>query len=292
MTDWTEHKAVAPAVATIKWLLTLILAYQLAVFTWMIIDQPVLVLPEPVKGQSTQGIKQSHDMAAWHLFGDAADLPVVQEEEISAPETRLRLSLMGVFVAENKADSSAIIAEQGREGEFFRIGDRVQGRARLAQVYEDKVILDNSGKLETLAFDDAAKSASSGFKSSQPKKVAPKKRSSTKRDSKAFKKRLTKVRTPEDFVSFAKEELETDPYQAMENVGLKQSGNGYEVTNNASMLKNLGMKAGDKLLSINGQPLGDPLADKELIDQVYAQGTAVIEVERDGRRFKVNHQFK
>lgn len=292
MADWTEHKAAAPTVGLIKWVLTFVVAYQLAVFTWMVIDQPVLVLPEPSKGKATQNTKQSFDMASWHLFGDAAEAPVVQQEEISAPETRLRLSLMGVFVSPNKDQSSAIIAEQGREGEFFKVGDRVQGRARLAQVYEDKVILDNSGKLETLTFEDAAKGASSGFKAGAPKKAAPKKRTSNKRNSKEFRKRLTKVRTPEDFVSFAKEELENDPYQAMENVGLKQAGNGYEVTNNASMLKNLGMKAGDKLISINGQSLGDPLTDKELIDEVYAQGTAVIEVERDGRRFKVNHQFK
>lgn len=290
MADWTEHKAVAPTVSILKWALTFVLTYQLAVLTWMIVDQPVLVLPEPSKGKAAQAKNESYDIASWHLFGDAADVPVVPQEEISAPETRLRLVLMGVFMSPNKEQSSAIIAEQGREGEFFLVGDRVQGRARLAQVYEDKVILDNSGKLETLTFEDAAKGASSGFKSA-PKKATPK-RSNGKRTNKDFRKKLTKIRTPEDFVKFAKDELESDPYQAMENVGLKQSGDGYEVTENASMLKNLGMKPGDKLISINGQPLGDPTSDKELIDEVYAQGNARIEVERDGRRFVVNHQFK
>jgi len=288
MTDWTEHKAVAPTVSLLKWILTFVLAYQLAVFTWMVVDQPVLVLPEPSQGNASKTQKISYDIASWHLFGDAQEAPVVVQEEISAPETRLRLVLMGVFMSPVKERSSAIIAEQGREGEFFIVGDRVQGRARLAQVYEDKVILDNSGKLETLTFEDTAKGASSGFQAETrkaPEKPEP-------RNEKAFNKRLTKIRTPEDFVEFAKEELENDPYQAMENVGLKQSDSGYEVTDNATMLKNLGMKAGDKLISINDQPLGDPSTDKELIDQVYAQGTAVIEVEREGRRFKVNHQFK
>ena len=289
MADWTEHKAVAPTVSILKWILTFVLAYQLAVLTWMIVDQPVLVLPEPSKGKATQTQGQSYDIASWHLFGDAAEVPVVQQEEISAPETRLRLVLMGVFMSPNKDQSSAIIAEQGREGEFFLVGDRVQGRARLAQVYEDKVILDNSGKLETLTFEDAAKGASAGFQSATKRVTA---KPTSKTTNKDFRKRLTKIRTPEDFVKFAKDELESDPYQAMENVGLKQSGNGYEVTEKASMLKNLGMKAGDKLISINGQPLGDPVSDKELIDEVYAQGNARIEVERDGRRFVVNHQFK
>ena len=68
MADWTEHKAVVPTIGLAKWVLTLIVAYQLAVLTWMVIDQPVLVLPEPSKGKATQAAKQNYDMASQRTF--------------------------------------------------------------------------------------------------------------------------------------------------------------------------------------------------------------------------------
>ncbi len=188
---------------------------------------------------------------------------------------------------------SAIIAEQGREGEFFKVGDRVQGRARLSQVYSDKVILDNSGKLETLTFEDAAK-LMKGIKSSKnkPKSTSKKpKTASSKKKSKAnFKRQLRGIRTPEKFVDFAKDQLE-DPVQAMENMGLKSAGDGYLLTPSATMLMGLGMKAGDKIISVNGYPLGDPVQDKTIIDEVYSTGNASIVIERGSRRMTINHSF-
>jgi len=290
---WSEHKNVESSITLLKWVLSLCLAYQGAVITWMVIDQPTLVLPEPGKGVAAANqTLESHDMAQWDLFGKADAAPVAQEEEINAPKTRLRLVLMGVFMSDKKEDSSAIIAEQGREGEFFKVGARVQGRARLSQVYNDKVILDNSGKLETLTFADAEKLLKGIKASAKKKKPASKKNNAalSKRNKSDFKRQLRGIRTPEKFVDFAKQQLE-DPVQAMENMGLRAAGNGYVLTPSATMLMSLGMKAGDKLISVNGYPLGDPVQDKTIIDEVYASGNASIVIERGSRRMTINHSF-
>ncbi|MEY8247471.1 MAG: type II secretion system protein N [Bermanella sp.] len=289
---WSEHKSVEPAITLVKWLLCLCLAYQGAALTWLLIDSPALVLPEPSQGAVVASQDRiNHDMAAWDLFGQADAAPMVQAE-INAPKTRLRLVLMGVLMATNKQDSSAIIAEQGREGAFFKVGERVQGRARLSQVYNDKVILDNSGKLETLTFADAEKLLK-GIQANKKITKAPHKppTAAANRKSKAdFKRRLRGIRTPEKFVDFAKQQLE-DPTQAMTNMGLRATGDGYILTPAATMLMSLGMKAGDKLISVNGYPLGDPVQDKTIIDEVYASGNASIVIERGSRRMTINHSF-
>lgn len=283
---WTEHKAFEPTITFLKWLLALTISYQLAVITWMIIDQPTLVLPEPAKAkQVSTVVVQKHDMASWNLFGEAEQGDSTETEEINAPKTRLRLSLMGVFMAENAQQSSAIIAEQGREGEFFKVGDRVQGRARLSKVYEDKVILDNSGKFETLTFEDAEKIAGSIV--SQPK-TSPTKKNKT--NNLAYKQRLRTIKTPEQFVEFAKDEL-SNPEQALKNLGLTATDGGYVLKGASSMLTRIGMKPGDKLISVNGNTLGDPEQDKLLIDEVYASGSAKIVIERGSRRMTINHSF-
>jgi general secretion pathway protein C len=101
---------------------------------------------------------------------------------------------------------------------------------------------------------------------------------------------LKGIRTPEQFVDFAKGQL-TDPAQAMKNMGLKVTDGGYVLESSASMLSRIGMKSGDKLISVNGNTLGDPEQDKLLIDDVYESGSASIVIERGSRRMTINHSF-
>ncbi|WP_396587281.1 type II secretion system protein N [Bermanella sp. R86510] len=284
--NWMEHKAVDPIITVLKWLLSLTLAYQLAVMTWLLVDQPTVVLPPPnLSGSGDVASVQKFDMAAWHLFGEADAEPIMQKT-IDAPKTRLRLVLMGVFVGKSPTESSAIISEQGREGEFFMVGDRVQGRTRLSQVYEDKVILDNSGKLETLTFEESQKILK-GISSQRTAVMGDAKPAENKKE---FRQALRGIRTPGEFVEFAKEQL-TDPDLAMKNLGVTSTGDGYVLTPSATMLMSIGMKPGDKLISINGHQLGDPARDREIIDQVYNSGQATIVIERGSRRLTIPHRF-
>lgn len=287
---WTEHKAFQPCITASKWILGLCVSYQLAVLTWLIIDQPVVVLPEASQVQNQASVlPQSYGLAQLDIFGSPAQAPLEPQKEIDAPKTRLRLLLMGVFVATDKAQSSAIIAEQGRNGEFFKVGDRVQGRALLSQVYEDKVILDNSGKFETLTFEESQK-ALKGITSNTRKTTTKPSRKDPRAGRQEFKQALRGVRTAEQFVGFAKDQLE-DPQKAMENLGLQATGDGYVLTPSSTMLMSIGMKPGDKLISVNGHQLGDPAQDKSIIDEVYASGSARIVIERGSRRMTINHAF-
>lgn len=283
---WTEHKAFQPSITIAKWILSLCVSYQLAVLTWMIIDRPVVVLPEPAQGHSEVALPQSYGLASLDLFGSAASAPSAPTEEINAPKTRLRLLLMGVFVAADKSQSSAIIAEQGRDGEFFKVGDRVQGRALLSQVYEDKIILDNNGKFETLTFEESQAALKGITANAAPKKSKNKPLANKKE----FRKELMKIRTADQFVEFARDQLQ-DPQQAMKNLGITPTAGGYIISPSSTMLLSIGMKPGDKLVSVNGYPLGDPEQDKALIDEVYASGNASLVIERGSRRMTINHPF-
>lgn len=288
---WTEHKAFQPSITAAKWVLSVCVSYQLAVLTWLIIDQPVVVLPEASQGQADMvAMPQSYGLAQRDIFGSAAQTALIPQQEIDAPKTRLRLLLMGVFVATDKTQSSAIIAEQGRDGKFFKVGDRVQGRALLSQVYEDKVILDNSGKFETLTFAETKKALQGITANTRKIGSTSQPRPSSRSNKKEFKQALRGVRTAEQFVGFAKQQLE-DPQQAMENLGLQATGDGYVLTPSSTMLMSIGMKPGDKLISVNGYQLGNPEQDKSIIDEVYASGSARIVIERGSRRMTINHAF-
>lgn len=270
-----------------KLIFTLLIAGQLAAFTWMILSPETLVLPEPTRAQGVTQVAANDSIANSHLFGlvdvEVKDVP----QEIDAPQTRLRLELLGVMATSKAENSSAIIAQKGREGEHYKVGDIVQGRTKLAAVHQDKVILDNSGKLEALKFDLTRPQAIQ--RSSRP---TPSQRKSQSRLS--LQDRFKKIRTPADAVELLQSEVASNPEAALKKLGLEVSdnGSGYKVSSSASMLTQLGLQSGDIILSVNGQTLGSLDDDQMLLEQVSRSGQARLEIQRGNRRFVVNHTIK
>ena len=51
------------------------------------------------------------------------------------------------------------------------------------------------------------------------------------------------------------------------------------------MGKGLGLQAGDKVVSVNGQPIGkSPRASLALFESLKAEGRFVVQIERNGKR--------
>lgn len=273
---------------------TLGIAHGGANLTWRIVDSNGVELPKPRLSQESSSetntqLAGSADISKLHLLGIADAEPENVEESVTAPETRLSFELKGILAGDDEEEgSSAIIAQRGGAGEYFKVGDLVFGRARLAAVYGDHVLLNNNGKIEKLAFEDqGAGLIQKGRQVSKTPSPTPPKKSGNR-----FEDRLKEISTPEEFVDLARAELIEDPQQALDNLGVESSGEGYRVTNKAGMLLGLGMQSGDVILSINGQPLGNIEQDRGLIDEVYAAGQARIEVQRGNRRFIINHSFR
>jgi len=268
--------------------LTLLTASQLAAVSWMVIAPTPVALKAPSQGQTNQ-ITDISGTAGYHLFGVATSKPAEkpQPRQVDAPVTRLRLALLGVTQASTPEYSSAIIAQKGKSGEFYRIGDTVQGRTLLQAVYQDRVMLDTSGKLETLKFDERKnKGVSTQSVSRSAKKPA------RKSSGKPLKERFSKVRNASEFVDVASAEINDDPLKALDRMGLEPqgTGSGYRVSAR-SPLRQFQLKPGDIVLSLNGQALGDPSADRSLLTSIDSADEVRIEVQRGNRRFTVNHRL-
>ena len=270
-----------------KLIFTVLIASQLAIFTWMILSPKTLVLSEPSRAKGAAVVAQNSSIADLHIFGDAVVEMAEVPKEVNAPKTRLRLELLGVMAASKTENSSAIIAPKGGTGENYRVGDVVQGRTKLAAVHQDKVILDSNGKLETLKFDLARKQ---GIQQSAKPTRAQRKAQSRG----TLKDRFKKVRNASDAVALLRDEVSNNPAGALKQLGLEASenGSGYKVSNSGSMLTQLGLQPGDIILSVNGQALGNLDEDQMLLEQVTNSGQARLEIQRGNRRFVVNHTIK
>jgi general secretion pathway protein C len=88
--------------------------------------------------------------------------------------------------------------------------------------------------------------------------------------------------------------LQQNPASYLSQMGVSATGQGYLVTDGMpSALKNrLGLQTGDKVLSVNGQSVGqNPSQDAQLLQQVQRQGQAQIQVQRGEQVVTVRQSF-
>lgn len=78
-------------------------------------------------------------LATRQLFGRVDDNQ--PEQVISAPTTRLNLELQGVFLSAAASLSSAIVAERGKNGKLYLVGDKLPGNSVLHSVESDHILL-------------------------------------------------------------------------------------------------------------------------------------------------------
>lgn len=88
---------------------------------------------------------------AAHLFGTASP-PVTEQPAnvIDAPPTTAALSLRGIVASTDERLSHAIIADDSAHDHVYFLKSEVAGGIRIAAILADRVILDHSGRHETL----------------------------------------------------------------------------------------------------------------------------------------------
>ena len=140
--------------AIISLLLVIAIAHAMAKITWMFLPESEAAMQQssiartPVISQPNQA-QAIRQVASAHLFGEMQSSAVPRQK--TAPKTRLNLVLRGVIAADPMSLSHAIIA-RGKNGEeeVFAVGDKMPGGVIIEEVHADHVILNRSGKLETL----------------------------------------------------------------------------------------------------------------------------------------------
>ena len=89
-------------------------------------------------------------IVAAHLFG-IADQKKVANRTDDAPQTKLKLQLIGVLGTGNEDYARAMIQVESKGMKTYAIGDSIDGTdAQLHKVESEKVILDREGNFESL----------------------------------------------------------------------------------------------------------------------------------------------
>ena len=232
-------------------------------------------------------VENLSSVSQYHLFGEAKKQPVIQQQVINAPETRLSLSLKGVFAASDEKQAMAIISTSKGKDMTYRIGDKVSGDAFLHAVYTDRVILKRNGQFETLRLPKAKFDSKSLYSDPVPDIVSKNEISLPDNRPEAAQD-LNSVR----------ETLLKDPAKVWQQVRINpvmEEGRvkGYTlVHDDQAFMASINIRPTDIITEIDGDALSDPATLYELMNNLAEKKTLQVTLERNGQAQTIELNFQ
>lgn len=285
-------------------------AFWFADFTWKLVPQEnsnkIVNINTSQSANLSASTVNASDIKKLNLFGQYNQqivAPKTIDKIESAPETKLRLTLTGVVASDDPSTAAAIIESKGQQ-ETYGIDDNVEGtRAILKQIYNDRVILESSGRMETLMLDgfdytksiesDGVASDISGtrLKSKQATSTAKKMSSASFDPEKQarMKERVAKARAdilqnPSKLTDYIK----ISPYRKDGKV------KGYRLMPNKDpeFFTEVGLVAGDIAVQINGKDLTDMRQAQQALIELRKADHVDVLVERNGELHDISLGLK
>lgn len=263
-------------------LLTGLIAYQLALFTWSLSPQnesKIDWVAPTAKASSKSNKIITDSLQKQDLFGKVQKESVkvqVTEEVSEAPKTTLKVSLVGVVAATNPQYSSAIIEYRKQQSSYF-VDSVIEGtKAKVSKIYQDRVLLDVNGALQTLMLDgiENLDKQQQRHESARPKSISKKKPSNKKVKNIALD-RAALIKNPGRITDYIK----ISPMR--EDGEIK----GYRVSpgKNKQIFEEAGLKRGDLAVAMNGTDLTDMQQALSLMKSLPTMTDISLTVEREGQ---------
>ncbi|MDE0661227.1 MAG: hypothetical protein F4029_17385 [Gammaproteobacteria bacterium] len=251
-------------------------------FLFFTVGPEPLPVEAPPDTATPRGADISIDrIAAMHLFGEPGSDAAPRTETLN--ETKLSLVLHGVFVADKADASTALISQRRNNPKLYAVADRLPGSARLEEVYRDRVVVSRGGVRENLSFkrEDQIIRPGTGARRSNADRAESSSRRQTASSAAKRNPRSLIART----LAKHRDEIDRDPRKFIESLGLTPSERGGYVLGTFAD-NDAGLEPGDRLLSLNGRPVGNPEQDRHQLEQILAGRSVEIQLQRGEQRIK------
>ena len=255
------------------------IAFKGAELAWLLVPGPDLEAPPPVVNTTVGNVATTSTaidveaLANAHLFGEAkVEETPVDTAVVDAPETRLSLKLRGVVADEDPKTGIAMVVDNRNDEKMYRVGDQVPGGAKLHAVYEDRVILNRSGALETL-------SLPKDFQGTPGARTTRARRTPTTRPTpRATQDRSSLRQVISDNASKLSDIIRAAPHmQQGQMVGFRINPG-----RNRQQFASLGLRPGDVVTDINGTAMTDPSQGLQVFEALGESTQATVTVMRNG----------
>ena len=250
--------------------LLVLLGWQLAWWTWHFLA-PVAA---PAAAPATIAVSPE---AARSLFGEA---PAAAAAAAGASNAGIRLK--GVYAIDGKTLSAAVVNTGGKRDSAVRVGEEIQPGTRLASVHPDHIVISQGGMRGRIDLDKRIAMASA--------------RSNAAAAAMGF--RLNVAARGGNAYSLSRTELNTvlqDPRQMnfLGRIGMHPNGGvRLDQAPAGSLLSKLGLKEGDVIKNVNGQPVNSPGDLARLYQQFATLSQIRAEVIRGGAPMLLTYQIQ
>ena len=295
--------------AKLSWVVMMLvvvyIAFLMAKLFWLVWPEPTNTAIQSTYSapENTQSNRSnSSSILALHLFGKAdaqPKKPSARQEKVinNAPETRLSINLTGIVaVSNNDKNGLAVIESQGQQVTYL-VDDVVKGtRAKLAQVLPDRVILDVSGRFETLMLDglDFTKTVSMPVLAEREGD-----RDFNQGPQDVEQIDATANEEVKSSILETRDELLQDPGKLFDYIRISQAMRdgelvGYRLSpgKDPALFKKMGLQNNDLAVSINGYQLTDMQQAMSAINELRNSTDANITIERDGEQIDVQFSLQ
>ncbi len=252
-----------------------------------------------IEGGSLKPFSEYQIIISRNLFSSLGripgdEVPGTQEQNNEPVKTELPLNLIGTVILKNEERSVATIEDKGDSQVYpFRVDDELPGKIKIISIAAYKVVFRNltNGRKEFVDMPEEGNGTkiSVGSLSSRKPPV-------TKGDGGGIEQ------TAPNTFNIARSEL--DKYLSNINDVLTQARAiphfengqpaGYKLIQivPGSVYEKLGLKNGDVLSGVNGEPITDPARAFELLSQLKTASQLELTVKRDGQTSNKSYNFK
>lgn len=264
--SWKKTEHIAPIVL---FLLILALCWKLASIFWWVIAPPQVMQPEQVSLGSQQ--VQVPNISNFSLFNEVGTN--------SAADDSVAMVLQGVVVSYPARFSSAVIKVK-ETAERYQVGDTIEGTSySVSEVYWDHIVLSQNGSnTKELRF-----TGLDNLYQPLPNDVSGQNVSTPSSNPEQTSQMPSQTNPTQNALGQAIDRMNENREQYLKNMGVNtNSGQGYEVTDQtpAALRNKLGLRSGDRILSLNGQSVGQGQNDVQLLEQAKREGKVKIEIKR------------
>ena len=288
-------------------LLLTYVAYILSQLTWLLAPQTerakvINIGSQVTNAQSKNGNVNISKINVLNLFGTHNAIPIETTVDMQdAPETQLNLTLSGVVASTDSSTAAAIIENNGKQ-ETYGIGEIIIGtKAVLKNVANDRVLIKQAGRLETLMLDGFSYNAADHQSQQIGKKLS--RLSQNKRQLKQGpNKKQTLSLSPKpkvidqranknlkDKFSNLKKSISEEPGKIIDYLKISPKRKNGEVVGyrlmpgkDAEFFKLSGLKSGDVAVQMNGLDLTVPLQAAQALQVLKQEQEVSLLVDRKG----------
>lgn len=252
----------------------LLLTASLAQWTWLLVKptMPQLIVASAPASTPANAFSLQSLLAA-HLFGQASQ-ELSDRRLDNLPISSLNLILAGIIAS--GTGGYALISVNGQSQEPFAVGQAVTEGAILQAVYPDRVVISRNGVLESLLLEGSENSRPpSGVSSPGINRVV------------TLPEGLVRETGPNQYTvarDKLAEQMRTPDF--LRNATLiPSSGGGFLVRQiqSGSLYQKLGLRVGDVIKSVNGQPINTAEDALKLYQQMTSLNSVNLEIMRDGK---------